>query len=144
MKTNCFILIVLFVFGCAAQQQNKDVLTVYDLAEKIEYDNKYYYVVDVDDLRRANRPSSITYVGTIDSYHLFQEWSKLKVKEGEIFTFAAPKHSCVVHDMAPPDNEEYYYTNVFKQQRHVSLENGQCSVPPRKLSQRNNKQYKTL
>ena len=128
-----------FMFGCTTQQQNKDVLTVYDLVEKIEYDDTYYYIVDADDLRRTNKPSSITYIGTVNSYHLFQEWAKLKVKEGEIFSFAVPKHSCLVYDEATPDNEKYYHTNVFKQQRHVSLDDGECSVPPRKLPPTNSK-----
>ena len=120
------------LLGCSFNKPDKDVLTAYDLASKIEYENRYYYIVNLNDLSRVNRPFAITYVGTIDAYHLFREWSKIKVKDGEVFFFALPKKLCAVHDEATPTNEHNYYENIFKQYRHVSLENGKCFVPPRK------------
>ena len=118
--------------GCATQKPDKDVLTLYDLVKKVTHENAAYYVVDVNDLRRVNKPTSVIYIGTVDSYHLFREWSKLQIKEGEIFSFAVAKTSCDVRDEATPENERDYYENVFKQWRQVSLENGNCHVPPRK------------
>lgn len=133
MKNPHLTLVISVMFGCAVQNADKNVLTVYDLAEKVTHENRDYYVVDLNDLSRVNKPDSLTYVGTIDSYHLLREWSKIKVKEGEIFYFAVPKNSCVVRDEVLPKNERYYFENVFKQYRHVSLENGKCFVPPRKV-----------
>ena len=134
MKIIHLILVTFFINGCATQEQKKDILTVYDLAKKIEHEDKFYYIVEIGDLKRVNKPAAITYVGTIDSYHLFTEWSKIEVKKGEIFSFAVRKNSCVVHDEATPLNENYYYTNIFRQWRHVSIENGKCFVPPRRVS----------
>ena len=79
------------------------------------------------DLRKA-RKGPPTYVGSIETYHLFRVWLKTKDSPDEISFFAVKRGTCTVEDEKSPQNEEVTVSATRKGWREVEFKNGKCFV----------------
>jgi hypothetical protein len=126
MKTYILIILIAILINCSAYQAEikKDVLLLEDSIVKITHDERVYYIVAVADLNRARK--GLTYVGSIDNYHLLREWLKVSYARDEISFFAIRKEDCIVANERAPKDE--LNINGSRGHRAVDLGDGKCQV----------------
>ena len=126
MKTYILIILMVLLINCSAYQAEikKDILRKDDSIGKITHDEITYYIVEVADLKRARK--GLTYVGSIENYHLLREWLKVACAHDEISFFAIRKEDCIVENERAPKDE--YNINASRGHRAVNLGDGKCLV----------------
>ncbi len=117
---------MVLLINCSAYQAEirRDVLRKGDSIGKIIYGEDAYYIVKVKDLKRTRK--GITYVGSVNNYHLLREWLKFAYVPDEVSFFAINKADCVVKNERAPEVE--YNVNASRGHRTVDLSDGKCIV----------------
>jgi uncharacterized protein YxeA len=125
------VILILSIFILANCATKYDTLTIQDITETITHDETTYFVVTTDDLKKVKHPSTLTYLGSLENYHLFRIWEKRDLYSsghvGSMITFfAAKKSECTICEEKSPSQE------YMKSWRHVEFKNGKCIVECRK------------
>ncbi len=127
-----FISIILFqCCGVCCAENNRESLRESlrqsDAIGQIVYGKKIYYIVTIADLKKI-RKYPPTYVGTIEHYHLFRVWLKIKDTPDEISYYAVKKNDCVVDDEKSPEEETSIISATRKGHRVFEIKDGKCFV----------------
>jgi len=122
--------ITFVLFLCSATygvENNRDLLRKSDSIGTVVDRKVTYYIVEVTDLRKA-RKSPPTYVGTIEGYHLFRVWLKIRDVPDEISFFAVKRDACNVEDEKSPEDERTIVSETRKEWRNVEFKSAKCFV----------------
>ena len=129
MKNIAILILPIFMLANCATKY--DTLTIQDITETITYNKTTYFVVTADDLKKVKNPSPLSYLGSLENYHLFRIWNKRDLygsgHVGSMITFfAAKKSECTICEEKSPSQE------YMRSWRDVKFENGKCIVECRK------------
>ena len=117
---NRFLLIIfitLIIISCSASLENailghkiylkENEASGYIIPETNEYNNTKFWIVSIDEIKRARSLRTLTYLGSDLQYHYFKTWNKI-VKKGEITFFALYHIGCEIPTHRTIDEEINY------------------------------------
>lgn len=125
LMASAFVLI-----GCSI---NKDVLLRGDSKGYIQVEDenrtpRTFFIVEPYQLHKARKAESLTYLGSEEKYHLFCVWSKVRLSEDEIHSFAVARDQChVENERTIKDEYESHFTPPLTY-RVVKISEGKCIV----------------
>jgi hypothetical protein len=122
MKITSIVILIILSVSCAV---NRDVLKISDARSKITIDSVDYYILEPKNLPKARSFHTLSYLGSIENFHLMRVWSKVSYSEDEIHFFAIEKEKCVVINENTIEDEFATHGGSY---RKVEIVDNKCIV----------------
>ncbi len=107
MKKIIVLIFLCFIASGCAIKQIKQVLPKEIASGSIVQNGREYFIVVPSDFQTSKGDVLITYQGSIEQYHLFRSWEKMRVKD-HTSLFALRRDDCVVEDEVSLTKDEEF------------------------------------